>query len=76
MGRLGDGMENMHFVGGPPSVEAFQRGRFQIPKAEPSMSRERDFAHPGCMDSKGLIRLEAEDSEPLLKYEEGLKGVD
>ena len=75
MGRFGDGMENMHFVAGPPSVEAFQRGRFQIPKAEPSMSRERDLAHPGVMDSDGLIRLEAEDSEPLLRYEEGLRAL-
>ena len=39
------------------------------------MSRERDFAHPGWMDSDGPVRLEAEDSEPLLRYEEGLRAL-
>ena len=75
IGRLGEGMENMHYVDGPPSVEAFRRGRFQILKAEPDLSCEQALPHPGVMDADGLIRLEAEDSEPLLKYEEGLRAL-
>ena len=71
--RLGDGMENMHYVDGPPSAEAFWRGRFQILRAETGMSRERDLSHPAVTNADGLIRLEAETSEPLLKYEEGLR---
>ena len=73
IGRLGDGMENMHYVDGPPSADAFGRGRFQILKAEQTMSREQGLSHPAVMDADGLIRLEAEASEPLLKYEEGLR---
>ena len=68
-------MENMHYVDGLPSAEAFRRGRFQILRAEPAMSREQDLSHPAMMDADGLIRLEAEASEPLLKYEEGLRAL-
>ena len=73
IGRLGYGMENMHLAEGPPSAEAFRRGRFQILRAEPTMSREQNLPHPAMMNADGLIRLEAEDSEPLLEYEEGLR---
>ncbi len=73
--HLGDGMENIHSAEGPPSAEAFRRGRFQILRAEPAMSREQDLSHPAVMEADGLIRLEAEDSEPLLKYEEGLRAL-
>ena len=75
IGRLGDGMENMHYVEGSPSEEAFRLGRFPILRAEPAMSRGRDLSHPAVMDADGLIRLEAETSEPLLKYEEGLRAL-
>ena len=75
IGLLGDGMENTHYVAGPPSTEAFRRGRFQIMRAEKAMSREQGLSHPAVMDADGLIRLEAEDSEPLLKYEEGLRAL-
>ena len=75
IGLLGDGMENTHYVAGPPSAEAFRRGRFQILRAEKAMSREQGLSHPAVMDADGLIRLEAEDSEPLLKYEEGLRAL-
>ncbi len=75
MARLGDSMENMHFVGGPASEEAFRRGRFQILRAERAMSREQDLYHPAVMDADGLIRLEGETSEPLLEYEEGLRAL-
>ena len=70
---LAEGMENMHFVEGPPSAEAFQRGRFQILRAEKSMSTERDLGHPKMSDADGLIRLEGESSECLERYEEGLR---
>ena len=75
MSRLGDGMENMHFADGPPSAEAFRRGRFQILRAENAMSREQDLSHPAVMDADGLVRLEGETSEPLIKYEEGLRAL-
>ena len=75
IGRLGDDMDNMHYVEGPPSAEAFRRGRFQILRAEPAMSREQSLSHQAIMDADGLIRLEAETSEPLLKYEEGLRAL-
>ena len=71
--RLGDGMENMHNVDGPASAEAFRQGRYQFLRAEPAMSKERDLSHPSMMQADGLVRLEAEDSEPLLKYEDGLR---
>ena len=71
--RLGDGMENMHYVDGPPSAEAFRLGRFQMLRAEAGMSRERDLSHPAVMSADGLIRLEAEASEPLQEYEKGLR---
>jgi hypothetical protein len=75
IGRLGDGMENMHYVDGPPSAEAFRQGRFQILRAEPGMSREQDLSHPAVMGADGLVRLEAETEAPLLKYEEGLRAL-
>ena len=75
MQRLADGMENMHYADGSPSAEAFRRGRFQILRAEPNMSREQQVPHPAVMESDGLIRLEAETPEPLLKYEKGLRAL-
>ena len=75
VGHLGDDMENMHYADGPPSAEAFRRGRFQILRAEPAMSREQQLPHPAVMDADGLIRLEGEDSGPLLKYEENLRAL-
>ena len=73
--RLAEGMENMHYVDGPSSAEAFTKGRFQILRAERAMSQERDLPHPGISDADGLIRLEAEIEAPLLKYEEGLRAL-
>ena len=75
MERLCDGMENMHYAEGQPSAEDFRRGRFQILRAEPSMSREQQLTHPAMMNADGLIRLEAETPEPLLKYEKGLMAL-
>ena len=73
IGRLGADLENMHYVFGPPSAEAFQKGRFQLLKAESAMSSEQDLSHPAVMGADGLIRLEAESSEPLLEYEAELR---
>lgn len=70
---LGDGMENMHYVTGPPSAEAFRKGRFQILKAEPAMSQDRDIPHSALMGADGLIRLEGEVLEPLDSYEACLR---
>ena len=73
--HLGDGLENMHFVDGPPSADAFSRGRYQMLRAEQSMSREQDIPHPAVMDADALIRLEGETAEPLLEYEHGLRAL-
>lgn len=75
MGLLGEGMENMHYVDGPPSAEAFSRGRFEMLRAEPSLSREQQLSHPAVMDADALIRLEGESSEPLLEYEDALRAL-
>ena len=75
MGRLGSGMENMHFVEGPATPEAFRSGRFQILRAERAMSRDRELSHLAMMEADGLIRLEGETPEPLLEYEEGLRAL-
>ena len=72
---LGDGMENMHGVDGNASADSFRMGRFQFLRAEPSLSGERDIPHAGLSVADGLIRLEAETSEPLLKYEQALRGL-
>ena len=74
-GQLGDGMENMHYAAGPPSVEAFRKGRYQFLKAEPAMSREQDISHPAVLGADALIRLEGETSEPLMEYEDGLRAL-
>ena len=71
--KLGEGMENMHYVDGSASAEVFAKGRFQILRAERGMSQERDLPHPGISEADGLVRLEAETEAPLLKYEGGLR---
>ena len=73
--RLGDGMENMQYADGPPSADAFRRGRFQILSAEWGMSREQGISHPALMAADCLVRLEGEDSGPLVQYEEGLRAL-
>ena len=72
VGYLGANMENMHFADGPPSPEAFRKGRFQYLRAERTKSLERDISHPAVMEADGLIRVEAETLEPLLEYEAAL----
>lgn len=75
IGRLGGGMENMHYVDGPPSPEAFRRGRYQMLRAERAMSHEQQLAHPAMTEADGLIRLEGESADPLLEYEDGLRAL-
>jgi hypothetical protein len=66
-------MENMHDVAGYPSADAWQRGRLQLLRAEPSLSAERDLPHPAILRAHALIRLEGAALEPLWRYEEGVR---
>ena len=70
---LGRDMENMHDVDGPPSEEAFGRGRFQMLRAEAVMTSEQQIIHPALSESDGLIRLECAALEPIKEYETGLR---
>ena len=70
---LGQGMENIHDVDGPPSDEAFERGRFQLLRAEVGMTTEQQIVHPAVSGSHGLIRLECSSLEPITNYETGLR---
>jgi hypothetical protein len=72
---LGGGLENMHEAEGPPSEANFGAGRFQLLRAEPELSQERDLPHPAMSTASFLIRLEAASPEPLLAYEKGLRGL-
>ena len=75
METLGGALENMHHAEGPASAEAFRRGRFQLLRAQPALSGERDIPHPGMSTADGLVRLECETLEPLLEYESGLRAL-
>jgi hypothetical protein len=72
---LGEGMENMHEMAGHPSQESFHRGRFQLLRAEPALSAERDLPHAAVSAANFLIRLEAASPEPLRTYEKGLRAL-
>jgi hypothetical protein len=72
---LGEGMENVHEVDGPPSDEAFQRGRFQLLRAEVGLTSEQQIVHPAVSQAHGLIRLECASLEPIKRYETGLRGL-
>ena len=72
---LGQGMENMHDVDGPASDEAFQRGRFQLLRAEAGLTSEQQIIHPAVSESHGLIRLECASLEPIKSYETGLRAL-
>lgn len=71
--RLGRDMENMHEVAGLPSEDAWQAGRFQLLRAEPAFSSERDIHQPAISSARVLIRLEGARPDPLLRYEEELR---
>jgi hypothetical protein len=72
---LGARMENLHDVAESPSEESFRRGRVQLLRAEPGLSRECDLPHPGMSMASFLIRLEAASPEPLLAYEKVLRAL-
>jgi hypothetical protein len=71
--KLGDGMENLHFVSGHPSESALQRGCFQYLRAEAQHSRERDLSHPSLLQSQFLVRLEAAAEQSFLHFETQLR---
>ena len=70
---LGQGMENVQGVDGPPSDEAFARGRFQLLRAESRSTTEQQIVHTAVSESHGLIRLECTTLEPIKGYENGLR---
>jgi hypothetical protein len=70
---LGTEMENLHEVAGHPSAAALQKGCFQLLRAEPAGSQERDLPHPAILQANALIRLEGATPDPLLHYEERLR---
>ena len=72
---LGEGLENMHQTDGPPSSEAFERGRFQLLRAEVGLTSEQQISHPAISGSHGLIRLESASRERIKSYETGLRAL-
>ena len=68
---LGQGMENIHDADGPPSNEAFERGRFQLLRAEAALTTEQQIAHPSVSQAHSLIRLECASLGPMRGYETG-----
>ena len=70
---LGQGMENVQGVDGPPSDEAFARGRFQLLRAESRSTTEQQIVHTAVSEAHGLIRLECTTLEPIKGYENGLR---
>ena len=73
--KLGDGMENLHFLAGHPSESALQRGCFQFLRAEAQNSRERDLPHPALLQSQFLVRLEASTEQSFLHFETQLRMI-
>ena len=53
--HLGQGLENMHEIDGPPTGEAFARGRFQLLKAEAGLTSEQQISHPEVYGSHALM---------------------
>ena len=72
---LGQGLENMHEVDGPPTDEAFEKGRFQLLRAERGLTSEQQIVHPAMSGADGLIRLECAGLEPVKTYETGLRSL-
>ena len=65
---LGLNMENAHNVDGPPSEDAFARGRFQLLQAEPANTSNHQLRHTEIYESQGLVRLECVELEPIKTY--------
>ena len=72
---LGQGMENIHNVDGPPSEEAFARGRFQLVQAKPGNTWPQQIDHTAVYESHGLIRLECAFLKPIKTYEIRLQNL-
>ena len=72
---LGQGLENMHVVDGPPSDKAFSKGRFQLLRAEAGSTTEQQISHSEIYGSHGLIRLECATLEPIKTFETGLRSL-
>jgi hypothetical protein len=72
---LGAGLENMHDAEGPPSETNLRHGRYQLLRAEPGLSQERDLPHAAMSAASFLIRLEAASREPLIAYEKALRAL-
>ena len=70
---LGAGMENVHYVAGPPTAESFARGRFQLLRAEPENTSDQQIIHIALSESHWLVRLECQTLEPIQAYETGLR---
>lgn len=71
--KLGDGMENLHFLSGHPSGSVLQRGCFQFLRAETQHSRQRDLPHLSLLEAQFLVRLEAATEESFLHFETQLR---
>jgi hypothetical protein len=72
---LGQGMENVHDADGPPTDEAFEKGRFQLLRAETGQTAEQQIIHSEISQAHGLIRLECASLGPIRGYETGLRGL-
>ena len=72
---LGQGMENVHGVDGPPSDDAFAGGRFQLLRAEHGFTTDQQIIHPAVSESHGLVRLECATLQPIKGYETGLRAL-
>lgn len=72
---LGADMDNIFHADGPPSPEAFQRGRWQFLRAEPALSQARDVPHTGLLSATFMVYLEAATLAPLLRYEAALREI-
>ena len=70
---LGAGMENVHYMAGPPTAESFARGRFQLLRAEPENTSDQQIIHIALSESHWLVRLECQTLEPIQAYETGLR---
>ena len=66
-------LENMHFVDGNASERARERGRYQLLRALPQMSSDRDIADPELTHANVLIRLECSQQATLRRCVDALR---
>ena len=72
---IGSAHENMHCIDGNPNEDARKRGRYQLLRALPELSSDRDIADAAISQANALIRLESSAREPLKAYVERLRGL-